>query len=238
MEAELLVTKLFVNTGIIDPNAGADVGPKGWEDEDWTSPPAGEAWVFPDKLTLPKGDTVLKPGAGEDVPKPRAEGNTGCEIPDVDWPNGDVEDPSFLLPTAGVETCPGEPVEPNTKAGDVLDCPEAEVETNSEGFVVPDIDDWYAGGGWPKMGVVKQEELLTKKFREGSGLGVCPGLAVEVPPEGLAAWRVNPDCWELARLGPPPAWNKELSAKTQLAHSYLSNTQECTKTPATYESEN
>jgi hypothetical protein len=37
------------------------------------------------------------------------------------------------------------------------------------------------------MGVVEQEELLTKKFREGSGLGVCPGLAVEVPPEGLAA---------------------------------------------------
>jgi hypothetical protein len=29
MEAELLVNKLFVNTGIIDPNAGADVGPKG-----------------------------------------------------------------------------------------------------------------------------------------------------------------------------------------------------------------
>ncbi len=164
--------------------------------------------MFPNKLTLPKGDTVLKPGAGEDVPKPRAEGNTGCEIPDV-------EDPSFLLPTAGVESCPGEPVEPNTKAGDVLDCPEAEVEANSEGFVVPDVDDWYAGGGWPKMGVVEQEELLTKKFREGSGLGVCPGLAGEDPPEGLAAWRVNPDCWELARLGPTPAWNKELSAKTQ-----------------------
>jgi hypothetical protein len=96
--------------------------------------------VFPDKLTLPKGDTVLKPGAGEDVPKPRPEGNTGCEIPDV-------EDPSFLLPTAGVETCPGVPVEPNTKAGDVLDCPEAEVEATSEGFVVPDVDDGYAGGG-------------------------------------------------------------------------------------------
>jgi hypothetical protein len=75
------------------------------------------------------------------------------------------------------------------------------------------------------------------KFREGSGVGVCPGLAVEVPPEGLAVWRVNPDCWELARLG-PPARNKELSAKTQLTPSYLSNTQECTKTPATYESEN
>jgi hypothetical protein len=40
-----------------------------------------------------------------------------------------------------VETCPGEPVEPNTKAGDVLDCPEAEVEVNSDGFVVPDVDD-------------------------------------------------------------------------------------------------
>jgi hypothetical protein len=135
MEAELLVNELFVNTGIVDPNAGEDVAPKGWEDEDWTSPPAGEAWVFPNKLTLPTGDTVLKPGAGEDVPKPRAEGNTSCEIPDVDSPNADVEDPGFLLPTAGVEICPGEPVEPNTKAGDVFDCPEAEVEANSEGFV-------------------------------------------------------------------------------------------------------
>jgi hypothetical protein len=35
------------------------------------------------------------------------------------------------------------------------------------------------------MGVVEQEELLTKKFREV--LGVCPGLAGEDPPEGLAA---------------------------------------------------
>jgi hypothetical protein len=29
MEAELLVNELFVSTGIIDPNAGADVAPKG-----------------------------------------------------------------------------------------------------------------------------------------------------------------------------------------------------------------
>jgi hypothetical protein len=29
MEAELLVNELFVNTGIVDPNAGEDVAPKG-----------------------------------------------------------------------------------------------------------------------------------------------------------------------------------------------------------------
>jgi hypothetical protein len=117
-------------------------------------------------------------------------------VPNVDVPNAGVEEPNAVLPKAGVEGCPkGELVEPNPNAGAVLDCPKAEVVANGDGVVVPNVDDPKAGvvapkavvgvDGLPNVGFgVNKEEV---ELANGLGVVVCPKLAVEVPPKGLAA---------------------------------------------------